>query len=294
MSGGGVFLCRNCVYDEDGPHIVGSIAMDGICVRCSGLAMEVFMGECQEPRKAYAQDRRAYQRYDFTTVNTIVLYTVIVWDVNNYYRDLGVSPKATKREIREAYQRAEGWTSYRLTYIVKQLLNDEVRSLYDQTPPGSLFIDHFLMRAIERRIEDDLMRHFAEGGSTEMTERIDLSHLLNKPLQVVDKDHGGGHYEPPLWSWGFYLWQSGCRDNGKLRRWQEHLIRAFQDRKEVRRIAIGFCGSHIAGPVHVVQDDYLTIVLLNESEQPTAALASQAADRVNHIHDDQRSFVTAP
>lgn len=283
------WLCQACVHKEDERYICGSVGMDGICTRCSGLAHEVFLVDCQKPHRAY-QD--GYRHHEFTTSSDIVSYTQFVWDVNMYYRDLGVHPHATRREIREAYQQAEGWNSERLTYIVKQLLDEEVRALYDSCRPGELFMDRYLIESAERRMEDEVARHFAEGGDRSTLQKIDLSHMLNKPLQVVDRGLEEEQYERPLWSWGFYLWQSGCRDTYRLARWQEHLIRAFKERKEVTRIAIGFCGAHMACPVEVTKVGNLTIVFLNEREQPTADLAREAADRVDHTRDERSSVLT--
>ena len=74
---GTVWLCEDCVRDDlDGGFVVGSIAMDGICARCGGLAREVFYEECQDPQVAGRGPMEA------STDNRLVPVVRVIWDVN--------------------------------------------------------------------------------------------------------------------------------------------------------------------------------------------------------------------
>lgn len=282
----GIWLCESCAHKEDDRYVCGSIAMDGICARCSGLARMVFMPECQDPRPG------DYRPSVFTTSQDLVRYAQIVWDVNCYYLDLGVRTDATRLQIRRAYERWRGWESPRLTYIVKQLLNPEIRAAYDACRPGWLFFDEYVLASTNRRIQDDLARHFADGGTMEQTEKIDFSHLVGKPFQVVDRPPSGEQDEVPSWGWGYYLWQSGCRDERRLAQWQEHLVRVLAERKEHTHLAVGFLGKHMACPWEVTTVGNRLVAFLSDDQQPTADLANQAADRVE-THTRANALVTS-
>lgn len=72
----------------------------------------------------------------FSTTLDLEPTRVIIWDTNGYYRSLGVSPYASRAEIRDAYLRLNGHRSHRLTIIVKTLLDRDTRARYDRTPLG--------------------------------------------------------------------------------------------------------------------------------------------------------------
>jgi hypothetical protein len=277
-----VWLCERCESGADGSLYYGSIAKDGICAWCGSLAVMVFDKTVMEPRRA---PLRRFRPATFSTSLEIERSPTIIWDQARYYADLGVDPRADKRTIMRAYMArcAEpGTDTRRLTYIVKQLLKPEVRERYDNCPPWSLWFDKYVMASVLAKINRDLAERAAMDPSEwEEAEKIDLSGYLDKPFQVtLDDDSLDGHDDAPHWGWGYYLQQSKCRDTTRLARWQEHLVRALGERKERRTLAVGFLGSHMECPWEVQVVGNQVVVFLNESEQPSAALAREAADRV--------------
>lgn len=274
-----VWLCSTCVHPEDNQHYVGFVARDGICARCFTLAQEVYLTEAQEVRQA--QGTYHLPRV-FSTSTALATTKQIIWDVNRYYRDLGVPTDATRKQIRLAYQQAQGWESTRLTYIVRQLLNPKIRDAYDRCRPGTIFFDRYWKEYVEAEIQKDLSQRLGTDGSQfeARAEKIQLP-PEDEPFEVVDRDDGYGQTGPtPIWSWGYFLWQSGCRDIARLAGWQEQLVRAFAERGEIRQIGVGFLGAHMRRPWEVKEVGYLTVVFLADNEQPSADLAIEAADRV--------------
>lgn len=284
-----VWLCSSCVFTEDGGYVCGSVARDSICARCGGLAQEVFKVECQDPRLAVTPPPYGPVVTEFSTSNMLTRYRPVIWDVNCYYRELGVSPYATKSEIRHAYQRAQGWESERLTYIVKQLLNETVRALYDAVPFGSVFYDHYIDRVARQRNADEIVADRLAGASDDDFEEVDFPEPNSRSFEVVDSD-GWSDNDERIARWGYYLWQSNCRDRMKLAQWQELLSRAFTKRKETYRIAVGFL-AHREVAMEVIRWDSRTIVFLHEGEVPTAVLAEEAADRVLREEPQARRFL---
>lgn len=282
----GVWLCRSCVFSEDGRYIVGSVARDGICTRCGGLAMEVFLGECQDPRLAVTPP--AYRQVvEFIPTTVIERWQPIVWDVNGYYADLGVATDATKRDIMRAYQALDGQSSVRLTYVVKQLLNDGIRARYDRTPLGSVFFDHYLMAKVKQRIIEQVTAARLEAGEDDLDsslfEEIDLDHLLNdRSFEVVDTPSYGVDDQGFRTGWGYYLWQSGSRQ--PLAAWHALLGKAFTDAGVRERIAVGFHRVPEMGSVAVTRLDHRTVVFFDDRERPTLDLAQEAVRQVQHPH----------
>lgn len=210
----------------------------------------------------------------FSTSLGLMIPFRMVWDVNGYYRELGVPFDATRRQIKEAYQEKCGWASPRLTYILKQLLDPEVRARYDATPLGAVFMDYYVetsLREARARVVSDLRR---EGliEVAEMVEEMDD----DQELDIASSGDENDRSHPEVWPWSYYLWESECTDTERLRRWQEHLISALGQRKEIRELSIGFQGES-KRPWHVRTVGYRTVVFLNDGVQPTEDLAHEAS-----------------
>jgi hypothetical protein len=272
-----VWLCERC-GESEGSFYYGTIARDGICVRCGGLAMEVYDGEVQKPRIATRGRPSA-----FTTGVALDRSRRIAWDCAGYYRDLGVAVDASRIEIRQRYLMVEGWNSDHLTYIVKQLLNRELRERYDACPPWCVWFDRYVLEAVQQRILGDLSQKVRRDSMViDDAEQLDLGQYLDQPFDLVldgvrSEDQDG---TPSGWRWGYHLWQSRCADTARLARWQEHLVTAFAQRKEIRTIGIGFMGKHMKCPIEVNRVGSLLVLFLRDDLRPNAALAHQAADRV--------------
>jgi hypothetical protein len=220
---------------------------------------------------------------EFTSCVGVQRWPLIVWDVNAYYAELGVPWTASRAEIRAAYQRCRGDTSDRLTYIVKQLLNDEVRARYDACQPGSVFFDRYIAAYVKDQMLKD---HVAEHGrilsfedQVEDLHTVDLSKYMNRPFDTVPPE---GQNVASRWRWGFYLWASDDYDTAKLRQWQGLLVEALARKGVVLKLSIGLVGGSLE-PMRVEAVGYRVVAFLSDAEEPIPQLAEAAADRVVDI-----------
>jgi len=217
-------------------------------------------------------------------------YLPFIWDVNGYYASLGVSPRAGRAQIRDAYQRRKGWADERLTYIIKILLDRDRRAAYDACQLGSVFFDAYVAACVKRRIEQELMDSGVSVAAGE--DDLDLAHLWERAFTLVDRsvdqaevDRGPGG-DQDGWCWGWYEWQVHSdfpRENG-LARWQELLLRAFSQKGDSRSIAVGLMGRHMIHPVEVIEVGNHIVVFLRDGEKPNVGLAIKAAYRVETLH----------
>jgi hypothetical protein len=214
---------------------------------------------------------------EFTSCVGLQAWPLVVWDVNAYYAELGISWRASKPEIREAYQRRHGDRSDRLTYIVKQLLDPEVRAAYDACQPGSVFFDRYIAAYVKDQILRDQV--IEEGRILDFEDQIapiDLSRYMNQPFDMVAPEEGEWGTR---WRWGFYLWASDDYDTVKLRQWQGLLVEALARKGVVLKLSVGLVGGS-PEPMRVEAVGYRIVAFLSDDEQPIPQLAEAAADRV--------------
>lgn len=225
---------------------------------------------------------------EFTTCVGLEPWPTIVWDVNGYYRDLGVSYRATRKELRDAYIRLEGHKSKRLTYVLGQLLNPSIRAAYDATQPGSVFFDRYMAEYVQDQMFKDQVEDFGriltfdERVEQEMMQ-VDLTQYMDKPFdpnQSIDKAITGEHDRSKRWRWGYYLWDTDNYDTERLREWQGLLIEALARREAVLKLSVGLVGGSMVEPMRVEAVGYRVVVFLGEAEQPLPQWAELAADRV--------------
>lgn len=228
-----------------------------------------------------------------------------IWDVNGYYRDLGVHPRATRKELMRAYQAHGNNPSARVTYVFKQLLETSIRRAYDLMPLGEQFIDQYVMDEVHRQVKMEMSRQFARNNiqcERDIFANIkdpDYDEILNQMgFRKVPEDNPGESLdttpddnetpkEPAerrgqretVFAYSYYLWRSKCDDHERLARWQEHLISALVERGIQTRIAVGYLG-RMAHPMAVGTVGTRVVVFLNEDEVPDSDLAHRAADRV--------------
>lgn len=185
---------------------------------------------------------------------------VLIWDVNRYYRDLGVEApfRPTRPEIRRAYRL--GAMGPRETFCFKQLMNGGTRLRYDSAPWGSKFMDEFvwqeqkekvLAEMVKRRMdpEDDALvrRVFTALGvpveSPDTPETADSPDILDNDSKD-DKDGGIPSEAPAIYAFAYYLWKTTERpqDRTLLARWQPLVIRALSDLGVTMGVSLGLMG----------------------------------------------------
>lgn len=272
-----VRICGGCQVDGDFEWFCGTVAMFHVaCTRCGhkGHADDVFYPKANHPRMA------GFGPVGTTGV-TVATYPPVVWDVRRYYLDLGVTPRATKKEIREAYQALDGQSSPRLTFVVKQLLNDEIRAAYDAVKLGDEFMDDEVIAWVEAQMADHTAKLRASGQEFK-TERIDLSHLRHKAMKPGAKqplDTDGLSDQAHTYAWRWYRWMTASNDTAKLREWHELLLRAFAERGLETRIAVGLKGG-LDATYEVAEVGHHLVAFVGTSARPNPAMANAVAGAV--------------
>lgn len=205
----------------------------------------------------------------FSTSLALERWPSIIWDVNAYYAELGVSPHATRRQIKQAYQ-ARGSESPRLTFIVKQLLNDKVRRAYDACRFNTVFYDRYVDKAFRDFVREEAYqaRETEESQPTSMeTDEEDLNYQVG----AVDDGEFGDLLSDPSqkWEWGFFLWRTANPNVGLARRWRECVYQALLGQNV--SLSVGLMG----GPevVKLVMVDGLRVAFINQSATPSVHLA---------------------
>ncbi len=277
-----VRFCDKCIYPGDGQFLMGTVIEGPPCFRCgTSEGVHVLSPKVNDPRLA------GYFPPQFSTCVELVPHPLIIWDSNGYYRELGVSPRASRREIREAYQRLNGQDSVRLTYVVSQLLDDEIRARYDAVPLGSIFRDDDVETWI-RKAKAQMVADYRASGEEVPDELLDDGELLDEMVldtgTSVDEDVRTDAHRRGRWPYGHYVWQSPAEDENRLQIWQGLLSAALCRKGEHREIAVGFHGA-IPEPVVSLPVGYRMVVFLHHDEWPTDELAEQAVSPLLHMLD---------
>lgn len=236
-------------------------------------------GSMDEPRLAYPGVSPT-----FSTNCGLMPVLKFIWDVNGYYRDLGVDPTATRTEIRDAYLANGGPSSDRLTYVAKQLLNPEIRARYDQCALGELFFDRYLQEVVDRRMKQAKADAVAAGMADpddDGDDPFDLTQALNNAVALLDsarkRDKDG---RPQVSPWGYFLWGTSLTDHSKLARWREMLVAAGWERGVITNLGVGH---HSTGldPWVVQPVGEALVVFIHRDAEPTEAMAYAAVSSIN-------------
>lgn len=239
----------------------------------------------------------------------------IVHDVNRYYAELGVPFWATRRELREAYQAKDGQSSARLTYIVKQLLNPEIRSVYDNMPFGMTFVDRYVQEAIKQQMLDkksDRLRSLHDiGVDIDAIDEEAIERDIYSEMGVPVEDEEGADTPPETvdanpfkaqdvtrpaehFPYAYYLYKvrfPGREEVSRLEEWQRFLVTALA-REGIRiHFAVGLHGDPHRWLFAKV--GYRMVFFLSTQHMPTAELAASAAQQVREqLHPASRPLAT--
>lgn len=278
-----VRICRACYVPSDGRWEVGVLNQEAPCSRCgSWEALYVFYPAANEPR--LEGDPRWPE---FTTSVTVESYLPVVWDVNRYYADLGVHHHATKIELRDAYVARGGHRSARLTFVLKQLLNDEVRARYDATPLGAIFFDAEIAAVVRQRIADEIRQSRMVAPMDDDTPLVefDLDHLLDRRFDFLDKHPCSEEDDRKAREgWGWYRWATPESGQYDLGRWRGLLAKALSEQGVTRRLAVGWHNQ--PEPWIIRSVGRRTVIFLNPLNFPDPLTATQIANALNTLNGD--------
>lgn len=212
--------------------------------------------------------------FEFATAQGLEPWPTIVWDVNGYYRELGVLSRATRAELKMAYQAKRGWASARLTYVLRQLLDTEIRAAYDSSRPGSVFFDEYIARWFHDQSLADSIQE--EGRLLTLDERIekgqeelDLSQYMNRPYDLLDKSPEDE--VPSSWRWGYYLYNAYTHNTELLQKWQNLILTSKSLKPE--RLCLGLLSHSDPAPVRLIMIGLRLVAFVREDIEPTVSHA---------------------
>lgn len=222
-----------------------------------------------------------------TSCTALTVSPLVIWDVNGYYRSLGVHSRATRAELRIAFHEVDGGNSEYLTYVLQQLLDPEVRAEYDRLPLGELLIDKFVSAAIKRSAYEEAKRRaggtaFAEADVQKVMGERGFDLAPEKPEPTVR----GDSYSEPVdeWRWSYYMDRVVCHDVERLALWQSMLITSLSSLGVVRRFAVGFTEQHDTSTKSFTRTENggIVVAYLGALTQPTQVLADALANTIRH------------
>lgn len=223
----------------------------------------------------------------------------VVWDVNGYYRSLGLGiafllwrrREITRAVLREAFHAIDGETSVLATYALKQLLDPLTRWEYDRTPLGEVFYDDLLSEEIRLDAKREAGRRLASGQDEVSYEEV----LDEWGLKIVPPSPASErpaappevpHPRRPVDEWSYYLWRGAHGDfTESLWEWQRMLVAAFSANGIDRRFAVGYTRRQPHSWVTAEVKAGL-VVFLNEDATPTSEMAAQVVAYVGREDTD--------
>ena len=198
-----IHLCGNCSNSSDKFHALGRRVYT-VCHRC-GLPDEclAYASACQQRRLARNGET------EISTSTDIERWPSMAWDVSWLYGRLGLTFRATKEQIKNAFlfqSRHHEGGSHELAYIVKLLLDSELRAEYDSCQPLDVFVDKFLSKQVKEQLMNDPTIVASGDDDEEVPEGYDR---INIDEEVRSHEHTIIRSQPqnyigsfgPEWGW---------------------------------------------------------------------------------------------
>jgi hypothetical protein len=251
-------------------------------------------------------ERRGHGATECSSSFALAAQPEFVWDVCEYYRLLGVTPWATRRELRRGFIRRGGPDKSRLAYALKQLLNPFIRHAYDMAVPTEPFyLDKDTQEALKRKAvleaaresylsgrevtQDEVLARWGmthnqpgqEQPDEDLVTRRELPAATSEPLG--DESHAlGSTIGPWALKWSWYAWHQSEADTylhwdpRPLEAWQRLIRAELAARGLSMRFAVGLHSG--SGQKTFRMSDGTCIVFLARGEYPDEDLAAQAVD----------------
>lgn len=217
----------------------------------------------------------------WSTSTELVPVVPVCYDVNGYYRELGVHWQATRRELAQAYVAKDGAGSVRLTYVLRQLLNVRIRDAYDRASAGQVFPDDYTdeQRQAERAARREAARRRIQGEAISVEAVLDeMGYVVLDEVDSVSpmmKDQGQRPEE--LWGYSYYAWKTAgySISETRLRQWQELLSTAASRRRVAPQVAIGMTTLSDRS-VMLVDVNGASVIFFSEATPPDLSIAEEA------------------
>ena len=216
----------------------------------------------------------------FTTARGLDRYPPIIWDPNRYYARLGVSTRASKAEIRKAFQRLKGHDDPTMTWAARVLLSDAMRRNYDGLRLGEVFPDEESAALV--RVVEALNRAVNLFKATDEERAAYVAEAETRMREVAKLRAEGKNDQPgSRWGWGYFTLRSDCCDLDLLEAWQEHLLEALVEvdcHSPVVLLGVGFVRHGDPWEVHKMNGHH--VIFIDATLRPTRALARSAIESI--------------
>jgi hypothetical protein len=216
---------------------------------------------------------------------TLVLMPEVCFDVNGYYRALGVHWRASRKELMRAYWERDGQDSHYLTYVLHQLLNPFTRRAYDCMALGEIFFDDLVTEALNQKAKREAYRRSQSGGIYIEKDEVlkDWGYVSGNDLvqqEALDAAAEINHDEDRQGSWGYsyYLWRTMKADPSLMKVWQIALISALSALSYSLTFGVGMAGK-LEVPFVVYEGKEGKVVFLNADHDPEERTIEELAGR---------------
>lgn len=205
----------------------------------------------------------------------------IIWDVNGYYAALGVDPRATRAQLREAFHAVNGGESEYLTWVLQQLLDPDFRREYDMRGLGDYLIDKFIALALKKAALQEAIRRSLKTGEVDAEKVMDemgykiVHHEADEPPAVTGKPQS----IDDEWRWSYFLHKVRCYDTDTLRQWQQMLVTALSEAGVRMQFAVGFTEQSVGLDTKTLtraeEASSIVVAYLGALTKPTPTLARE-------------------
>ncbi len=262
--------------------VTGEVDISGILANLGDPTHGLKAAKPLVPHESYVY-RASLDEIDMHSSVALAVVPTYVWDVNGYYRDLGIPwpYKPTKRQLQQAFLARDGHSSERLTYCMKQLLNKEIREEYDAMPLGSHYTDKYAIEDQMIVLTEEASKRSVVDGKLVTVE--DLVQEYEERLGLNRETDDAIEPEPDLphhnrWEWGYYNLDSRQYNDEPLKRWQSLLVSELSSRGLEIVFSLGFVGG-TEKKTDVREHDGRMVFFLQEHTNPTPELAETAVSQ---------------
>jgi len=181
--------------------------------------------------------------FAWSTSQTIMRRSsTLCWDVNGYYRSLGIGypfVHVTVKEIREAYLALDGPNDARLTQAFTTFLDPAAKAVYDAMPLGQRYPDPYVLL-------EEKLASLDRGDTVPVTAKVVDGHIVydipegyemisgHAPGSLdngrpTSKDDHHVSAKDPYYPYTVLLWDVAHFDSLVLEMWQKYLLAAAQE-----------------------------------------------------------------